>query len=192
MSELNNKYRFSNEKFRDTFFMLFWFLFCVFWMGLACASNEAGEQVKPSRCLTFSKSKFVNKVSQFRKKQHIDAGSTVYSASFDLDDDGAPEYFYFLDEPGAPSCGTISLQIGCPVEIYRYSNKRKFINISGDPIYPSLDFNPVKQRDYLCVSSYKLNGWYSLIKNNELVHKGSGVGVFKYDGTVYKLIQKEN
>lgn len=171
---------------------LCWLLVNAFFVQQAYARNETVSVVNTSRCMTFSKDQLVNKVPQFRKKNQVNSGSTVYSANFDLNDDGKLEYFYYLDDPGALSCGTISLQIGCPIKIYQQTRKKKLIDISGDAMYPGRDFNPIKHHGYLCLGSDKSGGWYNLITKNYLVHQGDGEGIFQFTGTSYEFINKGN
>jgi len=145
-----------------------------------------------SSCVVFSKDQSVNKVPQFRKKygDSFSSKSLIYSASFDLNDDGKPEYFYWLNDPGSAYCGTISLQIGCPLNIMRYRNKGNFTYIDY-AIAPGLDFNPEKHRNYFCVSPHRTNGWHDLIEDRwwkAIHHKNT----YQYDGTNYRFIQRKD
>jgi hypothetical protein len=133
----------------------------------ALGASENDSKAAKSHCLTFSKNQSVNRVLQFKKIYHIDAQSIIYSSSFDLNNDGVPEYLYFLNEPGAVHCGTMSLQLGCPLEILQYTPKNRFVYLDNGTEFPGLDFKPDKHfAGYLCVKPNEESGGYDLFANS--------------------------
>lgn len=128
-------------------------------------------------CLNFQKGIKNNKGDKFLNFFSISIdylGKTpLYSAAFDLNDDGQDEYFYYVEIP--TFCG---IQTGCSINLFEY--------IDGDfkPLF-EFGFNTFEQFDpensndynYFCVKNSVTHGWHDLVIR--------GRGTYSYDGTFY-------
>ena len=149
------------------------------------AENTAIEEKKPlgrngaifpvmeadeKHCLSFSKGRNINRVEEFLSffrleddvtYRHKQTGELIYvdifSASYDLNDDGKDEYFYYFES--APYCG---MQLGCPINVYEYNDGRfRELFDYKIGIITNNYFDPLKEEDsdYLCIDSEKDFGW---------------------------------
>lgn len=99
--------------------------------------------------------------------------SELYSAAFDLNEDGNPEYFYYLEDRWF--CGN---QTGCTINIYEYKNGR-FRELFEGGIYSSNQFNPraVESTKYICIVANQRFGWHDIVLQRKRV--------FRYNGDKY-------
>lgn len=115
---------------------------------------------EPVNCLTFKIEKSKNRVKEFRKSIHHQLHSEIYSASFDLNSDGEPEYFFYVEDIWFCGMG----EAGCPINVYEYVNGR-FRELFEYGIYTSNQFDPTKLESgrYVCISSDKTLDWYDVL-----------------------------
>lgn len=131
-------------------------------------------------CLKFTAGKSINKVDRFLsiyKLTDSQRNTKFYSATYDLDGDGAVEYFYYSEIPYL--CG---MQTGCQILVLKYS-KRKFKQIFEYGIFTNNMFDPEKRdhENYICIESEKDFGWHRIsIK---------GKGTYYYNGKDYDLLK---
>lgn len=131
------------------------------------------------KCLEFKYGLEVNKAREFLLQTDLVFGDAVdeidiYSASYDLNADGKPEFFYFIDN--YRFCG---VQTGCHIEIYEYGSKGfRSLKRYGWATFNKFDPEKNMQSKYLCIANDSTNGWRNLIFGND--------NVFIYDGMHYK------
>ena len=147
------------------------------------ACSNAKEQ-----CLIFVQGEDKNKVSKhiykFNRDKKYWSYANFYSSSYDLNDDGEKEFFYYSEHHvfcgNKPPSGT-----GCPLRIYEYK-ENKFRKLVKPSLFPRNAFNPEDEshKTYICILKNKTNGWYDLKIDNRLT--------MKYDGNKYKNIKAED
>ena len=152
--------------------------------AILSVSEVFGEE---NHCLSFSKGRDINHVEEFivffklenyvtyeikqtGELKYVD----IFSASYDLDDDGKDEYFYYFES--ARYCG---MQMGCPIYVYEY-NDGKFRELFKYGVITNNYFDPRKEEDsnYLCIDKEKDSGW-------KRIHKKKLPATFFYNGTEY-------
>jgi hypothetical protein len=133
---------------------------------------------KDRHCLSFQEGKGINHIDEFMifiKMSPHDKKWTygIFSAKYDLNDDGNDEYFYYIES--MPFCGTI----GCSIHVYEYKNG-VFRKLSEYGIMTNNFFDPRKKEDwdYLCVGSETDSGWKRL-------HQKKLSSTFFYNGQKY-------
>jgi len=138
-------------------------------------------------CLSFSKGRDINHVEEFisffKLKNHVTYKVKqteevryvdIFSAGYDLNDDGKDEYFYYFES--AWVCG---MQMGCPINVYEYDNG-KFRELFKYGIITNNYFDPRKEEDsnYLCIDKEKDSGW-------KRIHRKKLPSTFFYNGKEY-------
>lgn len=137
-------------------------------------------------CLKFTAGKSINMVDAYISRFHLSSsqGNTnFYSATYDLDGDGAVEYFYYSETTWF--CG---MQTGCQILVYKYS-KGKFkqlfeYGISTNNL-PSNIFDPEKpdHKNFICIEPEKDLGWH------RVSIKGTRTWTYYYNGKNYDLLK---
>ena len=138
------------------------------WAQLVMGADSAQPAADKLHCLTFSMDQSANRVPNYKEIYQISSDITVYSASFDLNGDGRPEYFYYVDELGGSRCGSISLQVGsCPIEVLQYTKAGSFVSINFEvDTFPGHGFKPNKHlKNYLCVRPDETGNGYELFEH---------------------------
>jgi hypothetical protein len=113
-------------------------------------------------CLKFDKGIAKNKVSLFIKKNKIRIAKNAqyYSATFDLNRDQEPEYFYYIES--LDFCGS---HTGCEVNVFSHHGGN-FQKIARG-ISTGLLNNPKEYLDAnFCVLKNTTNGWFDIKANN--------------------------
>ena len=138
------------------------------------------------QCLSFSKGRDINRVEEliaFYKLENyvtyknVQTGEygyvDIFSARYDLNDDGKDEYFYYFES--MRYCG---MQLGCPINLYEY-NDGKFNELFKHGIITNNYFDPYTENsDYICIDKEKDFGW-------KRIYKKMLPSIFYYNGTEY-------
>lgn len=131
------------------------------------------------KCIDFKYGLEFNKSREFINISGLVFGDDIedidiYSAAYDLNADGYPEYFYYIDNHNF--CGN---QTGCYIDVYEYKNTFRKLIPQGWPTFSK--FNPEKniQSKYLCIEDNLVNGWRSLRFKKENI-------VLTYNGNSYE------
>ena len=146
---------------------------------ILCANTTLGNEYS---CLAFSEGIALNNGKEFIKANpflHIDASTKLYSTKFDLNKDGNPEYFYFIED--IAFCGQ---QTGSVINAYEFKDG-KFRDLFKYGILTSGEFNP-KSKSHsndVCVLEDKSSGWHNILI--------LGSKVAKYNGKEY-IFMKSN
>lgn len=143
---------------------------------LACVYLLSCTQAHGASCISFSAGRTLNKgeafLSHYRLEDKVD-DIELYSASYDLNKDGIPEYFYYLESPRL--CG---MKTGCDIGVYEYGDGdfRELIKY-GLSTYGGFDPGQKDHVNYVCVGDDENNGWVQL--------NIQGERTFVYDGEHY-------
>ena len=132
--------------------------------------------VSGANCIVFSAGEEINNgkefVSRFRLENDV-KNIELYTAAYDLNKDGYPEYFYHIESP--KFCG---MRTGCDIGVYEYRGNR-FRELIKYGLTTFNKFDPTKKEhvNYICVGDAVDNGWLQLIIQEKQV--------YSYDGTYY-------
>lgn len=130
---------------------------------LLAANASCTSYTEEPDCLTFVEGTQHNRLSEYiGKRKDIDKNTVkfghFYSAKYDLNGDGKPEYFYYIDTP--TFCGTGT---GCYISVFEYQNNN-FRSLFKRNIPTFFKFQPKLEshKNYICISNEKTRGWKGL------------------------------
>jgi len=144
-------------------------------------------QEEQKQCLSFSKGRDINRVEEFIAFYKLENYVTyinvqtgelkyidIFSAGYDLNDDGKDEYFYYFES--MQYCG---MQLGCPINLYEYDDG-KFRELIKYGIITNNYFDPHNEdsSEYICFDKEKDFGW-------KRIYKSILPSIFFYNGTEY-------
>ena len=132
-------------------------------------------------CLSFLLSKSMNHENEFIESlpfsKNRSPDSRIYSAKFDLNNDGNPEYFYYLEDRWF--CG---VSTGCTINVYEYKNGRfRELFNHGIPTFNRFDPRKVESNRYVCISPSETLGWSDIVLQQSRVLKYNGQKYTKGD-----------